>query len=88
MATSRVIAEWMMRELVRVTYLAQYSVAWEISDRFGERFIYVNSNGNPAINRDVLREFDSLTKSAVVWEFASRLWRAREDYDLPSRRQP
>ena len=68
-----------MRELVRVTYLAQDSVAWEISDRFGERFIYVNSNGNPAINRDVLREFDSLTKSAVVWEFASRLWRARED---------
>lgn len=78
----------MRDELGRVRYLAQDIVGWEIADRFGERFTYSNANGNIAIDKVVLKEFERLTGEAVVWEFSTRLWRFREDYDLAGRRQP
>jgi hypothetical protein len=78
----------MVGELRRSEYMAQVVVAWEIEERFGKRWIYTNANGNPAIAKPVLAAFDALTGDGVVWENRERLWRYRQDYDLPSRRQP
>ena len=78
----------MVRELRRSEFMAQVVVAWEIAQRFGERFIYLNANGNPAINRDVLSAFDLATGDDVVWESRARIWRRREEGDAPGRRQP
>ena len=78
----------MLRTLKEVEYLSQDIVAFEIADRFGEEFITINANGNPAVTRPVLKAFEALTGDTVVWEFSARLWRFRQDYDLPGRRQP
>ena len=87
MITAQTIAEWMLEELKREKYLYQEVVVYEIAERFGEKFTYDNENGNLAIDKSVLREFRRLTENIVVWERGSRLWRFREDYDNPDKRQ-
>lgn len=87
MTTSKDVAQWMLEELKREKYLYQNSMVSDIESKFGEEFTYVNENGNPAIDRRVLREFRKLTEDIVVWERGERLWRFREDYDEPGKRQ-
>ena len=77
----------MVQELERVQYLYQETVVYQIASSFGDEFTYTNSNGNPAIRREVLDAFRALTKDTVIWERGSRLWRKREQYDEPGRRQ-
>lgn len=85
--TPEVIAQWMLEELKRVNYLYQETVVYDIASKFGEEFTYHNQNGNLAIDRQVLREFRKLTGDRVVWERGERLWRFRESYDPPGKRQ-
>jgi hypothetical protein len=77
----------MLEELRRVQYLYQADAAFEIEERFGSEFVYVNDNGNLAISRKVLAEFRELTADIVVWERGERLWRLREAHDQPGRQQ-
>ncbi|MCH8837662.1 MAG: hypothetical protein IIA60_07655 [Candidatus Marinimicrobia bacterium] len=65
--------------------LYQEEVVYEIESKFGPEFVYINNNGNPAIDRKVLKEFRQLTPNAV-WERGDRLWRKREGYDESSSR--
>lgn len=85
--TPRQIAEWMVEELNRLKYLYQDTVAFEISKRFGEEFTYINSSGNVAIDKKVLKEFRALTPDSVIWDRGERMWRFREDYDQEGRQQ-
>jgi hypothetical protein len=87
MTTPKDVAQWMLEELKRETYLYQNMVVYDIEEKFGEEFTYINDNGNPAIDQRVLKEFRKLTEQTVVWERGERLWRLREDYDDPGRRQ-
>jgi hypothetical protein len=87
MATPKDVAQWMLEELKRETYLYQNMVVYDIEEKFGEEFTHINDNGNPAIDQRVLKEFRKLTEQTVVWERGERLWRLREDYDDPGRRQ-
>ena len=80
------VAQWMVVELDRRKYLYQAAISYEIQSRFGDQFVYVNANGNLAIDRRVLREFRGLTEPNVVWERAGRLWRYRAGYDPPGQR--
>ena len=85
MATPQEVAEWMFEELKREEYLYQQSVVYDIEQKFGSEFVYYNERGNPAISRDVLKEFRKLTEETVVWERGQRVWRFRESYDSPGR---
>jgi hypothetical protein len=91
MDTSKVtalqVAQWMLEELMRVKYLHQSTVVYDVEAKFGSDFVYINSNGNQAISRNVLSEFKELTKDIAVWERGERMWRMREDYDPVGKRQ-
>jgi len=75
------------RSLDRKREPYQEEAAFEIQKRFPEHFIYTNENGNPAISKDVLREFRKLTGDAVFWERSYRCWRRPAKGDPEGRRQ-
>jgi len=81
------VAAWMLAELRREGALYQESAVSDIEDRFGDRFVYDNENGNRAIGKDVLAAFRKLSGDIVVWHRGERYWRLREAGDDPSRRQ-
>ena len=81
------VALWMTKRLEEDIYIYQETVVYEIEAKFGSEFVYTNRNGNPAIDRRVLREFRRLTENSVVWERGARLWRKREKYDPRGSRQ-
>jgi hypothetical protein len=75
------VAQWMVEQLEQEECLYQETVVCEIASRFGPEFVYINENGNLAIDRRVLREFRKFTEKTVVWERAERMWRKRQRYD-------
>jgi hypothetical protein len=81
------VAAWMATELSRFKELRQSDAAAKIESRFGRQFTYENANGNLAIGPDVLKAFNKLTGSDVVWCRSGRYWRKREARDLPGRMQ-
>jgi uncharacterized protein DUF6953 len=66
--------------------LDQEDAAYGIEEKFGAGFVYLNDNGNPAIDRRVLTEFRKLSGDGVVWSRSERMWRLRDPYDDPSTR--
>jgi hypothetical protein len=83
----RDVAEWMVDELKREKFLNQEHLVFDIQSKFGNEFTYTKDNGNLAIDKRVLREFRKLTEDSVVWDRSERLWRMREKYDTPGKRQ-
>lgn len=61
--------------------------ALSIRVQFGEEFVYINENGNLAIDRRVLKQFRALTGDDVVWDRTEFMWRKRETHDEPGREQ-
>jgi hypothetical protein len=86
-ATPADVARWMRDELDRTGSLRQAEAAEGIEREFGPSFIYVNENGNPAIDKRVLREFRELTEDDVIWDRWEYQWRHRQPGDAPSRKQ-
>lgn len=86
-SSAREVADWMIEELARAKFLHQSVAVDVIAARFGDDFIYINSNGNRSIDRRVLAQFKSLTGDNVIWERGERCWRAREAHDEPGRLQ-
>jgi hypothetical protein len=80
------VARWMRDEIHRERELYQEEAAYHIQETFGEDFVYINENGNLAIDKAVLREFRKLTERSVVWVRSERYWRFRESYDDPNKR--
>ena len=85
--TPNEIAQWMLNEVETQGMLYQYEAASDIESRFGSEFVPENENGNPSIRADVLKAFRSISEDSVVWERVERLWRKRETFDEPGRRQ-
>jgi len=85
--TEASVAAWMVEELRRRKHLYQEQTAWDIKRLFGKSFIYDNANGNPAISKAVLKEFNKVTKEEVVWSRSERYWRVRMPTDKPGRQQ-
>jgi hypothetical protein len=78
---------WMQAKIDADGTLYQEVAVYEIIDRFGEDFAYINSNGNCAIAKPVLKEFKRLTGDYVIWIRGERYWRKREDGDAEGRQQ-
>jgi hypothetical protein len=82
--TAEQAAAWMMGELRKFGALSQEDAASSLP----AEWIYENEAGNSAISAKVLKEFNKLTGSEVVWERSARQWRPREKGDEPGRMQP
>jgi hypothetical protein len=67
--------------------LPQEDAAMMLAEQLGFDCVYENENSNLAIHRDILAAFKTLTAADVVWDRRYRLWRKREEYDDPARRQ-
>jgi hypothetical protein len=76
-STAKDVAEWMAAELERTRELDQETAVDRIARLFGKEFTYTNENGNPAIDRRVLKEFRKLSEDYVVWDQGERMWRKR-----------
>ena len=87
MTTATEIAHWMREQLRSRRQLYQFLVAAESERRFGSEFVYINRNGNRAIDHLVLDQFRKLTERDVVWERIGRYWRLRKATDEPGRSQ-
>lgn len=81
------VAEWMLKRLHKEKYLFQEVIVFEISQRFGDEYTYINNNGNLSISKSVLNEFKKLTEENVVWDRSEKMWRFRHQYDTPGKRQ-
>jgi len=66
--------------------LYQEVIVYEIQSQFGDDFVYINENGNLAIDRKVLAEFRRLTEGKVVWSRSEQYWRFKENFDEPNSR--
>lgn len=84
--TAKDVANFIVHRLTEDEILYQEVVVYEIQEKFGDEFVYINQNGNPAIDRKVLAEFRKLTEGKVVWSRGERYWRFKEDYDDPDSR--
>jgi hypothetical protein len=81
------VAKWMLEQIGDKKPLYRESVAWEINKKFGKSFVYDNANGNPAIGKDVLKEFKKISGDDIVWSRGDRCWRKRIASDKPGRQQ-
>ena len=85
--TPEAIAQWMLTRLEASAPLYQADAARQIESEFGEEFTYLNDNGNPAIDKRILKAFRSITGDTVVWDRWDFCWRKREADDDPGRKQ-
>ena len=76
MTELREIAEWLIAKIrengPRRTY--QDRTVREIRERFGEEWSYRNANGNWAIDKRVLRDFQPLKDEFIVWNRGDQSW--------------
>ena len=66
--------------------LYQYELVDHLNGKFPD-LVYQNDAGNDAVDKALLRRFNSETADTVVWERREKLWRLRERYDDPGRSQ-
>jgi len=85
--TPEVIAEWMLECLEQRKLLYQADAVREIAKNFGDEFTYTNSNGNPAIDKRILKAFRTITGDTVIWDGWGFCWRKRQAADTPGRKQ-
>jgi hypothetical protein len=86
-ATPEDIAKWMADRLEQAGRLRQAVAVAEIAKRFGEQFTYLNDNGNPAIDKRVLKAFRKITGDTAVWQRWGSCWRKRSEGDAAGRKQ-
>lgn len=85
--TPQEAAQWMLDELNKRKVLDQENAAWQLTKN-DKSLTYQNDNGNLAVAKNVLVEFNKLTKGDdVVWSRSERQWRFRKKYDRPGRMQ-
>jgi hypothetical protein len=77
--TNYSVAQWLYDKIIKDKYVDQGSVVYEISKTFGDTFVYINENGNLAINKDILKEFKKLKNNMLTgkieWDRSDRAWR-------------
>jgi uncharacterized protein DUF6953 len=80
--TDAAIAAWMLEQLREKRQIYQEQVAWDLRRKYGKQFTYDNANGNPAISKSVLKEFNKLTKA--MWSGVAATDIGERDYQLTS----
>ncbi len=85
--TPKEAAEWMVDQLNTHRLLYQETAVYDLHN-LDPTLTYHNENGNLAISKKVLSQFNKLTNGGdVVWSRSERYWRFREPSDAPGRMQ-
>jgi hypothetical protein len=71
------VAERLRDEFEQRGHLYQETAVRLIKDEFGGDYIYKNENGNPAIDRRVLRAFRALTEDTAAWDRWDKSWQRK-----------
>lgn len=85
--TTKDVAQWMFDEVLNNDYLEQGAVVGVILKKFGNDFVYQNDNGNLAVEKKVLTEFNNLSGDKVVWLKGEKAWTPRKEHHKPGRQQ-
>ncbi|WNQ10970.1 hypothetical protein MJA45_25695 [Paenibacillus aurantius] len=72
--TAEQVARWMLEKLKAAGILYQSEAVNYIAAHFGERFIYVNENGNRSIDKEVKKIFKKLHGGHAAWERDGFFW--------------
>lgn len=84
MTTAEDIAHWLIDQIVangrRRTY--QSGIVRLIRAEYGEEWLYKNANGNPAIDKRILKAFQPLKTPNVIWDSSDQSWRLVDDEEL------
>jgi hypothetical protein len=75
--TAAQVAERLRDEFESKGYLHQQEAVYIIESEFGSEFVYENENGNPAIDRRVLRAFRGLTEATAAWDRWDKSWQRK-----------
>jgi hypothetical protein len=80
----------MLARFEQEDYLGQDEAADLLSDTGGDELLTTNDNGNIAITKTVLAEFQRLTVETAIWMKSERAWRLRDPKTDPPgiREQP
>lgn len=68
------IATWLNDKILLEGCVYQSDAVQEIIEKFGDEFSYINENGNPAIDADVLREFRKIKDKNIEWDRQEFFW--------------
>ncbi|QTH41835.1 hypothetical protein J4772_30645 [Cohnella sp. LGH] len=68
------VAAWMFGELRNAGILYQAAAIEHIKTHFGERFVYVNENGNASIDKEVKKAFKKLHGGKAAWDRDAFYW--------------
>src|SRR5829696_9688294 len=71
------IAAYLMQQLEEHGIVYQREFVEDVEERFGERFVYINENGNPAVARSVYTAFAKLKAEhprEIEWDRWSFCW--------------
>ena len=72
---NKIIAEFMINEILEKGYVYQEYLVHDIQEKFGDDFVYINENGNLAISKKVLNEFKKLKEqNNIEWDRSERSW--------------
>jgi len=78
--TDAIVGKWLYDEITQGSRSRVYQekAVYEIKNKFGDNFVYYNENGNLAISKTVLKEFNKLKNQLsigkIVWDRSDRAW--------------
>lgn len=75
--TEKDVARFLFEEIKSDGTVYQLDAVENIKTKFGEQFIYENENGNDAIDKKVLREFNKIKKNSeedIEWSNSDKCW--------------
>lgn len=72
---NKTVAEFMISEIVDKGYVYQETIVFDIQNKFGDEYVYVNENENLAISKQVLNEFKKLKEANnIEWDRSDKCW--------------
>ena len=83
MVTAASVGKWLFDIILADKYVFQENLVRDIKAQFGDTFVYINDNGNLAISKDVLQEFNKLKtklgdRGVITWDRSDRAWRYKD----------
>lgn len=89
MTTPEDVGRWLHATILENNARRSYQSALvrRIRSDFGEEFSYRNKNGNWAIDKAVLKEFNRIRDEHIVWDRSDQSWRVLDDERLSSHRE-
>jgi hypothetical protein len=89
MTTPEDVGRWLHETILENNARRSYqsTIVRRIRNELGEEFSYRNRNGNWAIDKTVLKEFNRIRDEHIVWDRSDQSWRVLDDDQLANYRE-